>query len=445
MRGGRDEWQHDLNDAGDAVGRAFTNLANDAAAEAEKGRKSPPTSDVRESLRLAAVRTRFLDAGEADAFLGTVDPVDENRRVQTHDLLLWEAKRTLLDFWGSGNHEKPEPYYRTVGHVYTSDAKELVAGAASHLQPEDQEKRVSEASQIEARLDAPDAIAFRWLDAGEWKADPAVVHVTDEKTFELQYGLAGPKGAPAGRPVVWAMAGLKLQAPADAGDPHSLGGLSPNPADYSLPYTVAPLRPTDSTPEQAAKLKDVDKSDFVVSGLFRGRALGGEGLMKTPVDLHNRPDLVSYQPAPEKTARIAVQAAAADLAAFASQTGELVIVLDYSWSMTSPYDPQGPKTPSLDFHVRVLPLRSQANVAKSGGFLTATLTIAMTKICFAHLPTQSRASQGLFPLRHFTRDFSGRGLFTTCLLRRWPSFPGGRPPLRLRAGFVSRPLSPVPP
>ena len=42
--------------------------------------------------------------------------------------------------------------------------------------------------------------------------------------------------------------------------------------------------------------------------------------------------------------------------------------------------PAGPgcPSPSLDFHVRVLPLRSPANVAKSGGFLTAPLTIAMT-------------------------------------------------------------------
>ena len=64
-------------------------------------------------------------------------------------------------------------------------------------------------------------------------------------------------------------------------------------------------------------------------GLFRGRPLA----MDTPVRLHNRPDLVSYQPQEPPKAGIAVQATQDDFNKFAAKNSELVVVLDYSFSM----------------------------------------------------------------------------------------------------------------
>ena len=72
-----------------------------------------------------------LDAGEAEAWLASVDPVDENRRLQLHDLLVWQAQRTWLDYWASA--DPANPYYRTAGLVYTGDASDLVGGA--HVDP----------------------------------------------------------------------------------------------------------------------------------------------------------------------------------------------------------------------------------------------------------------------------------------------------------------------
>src|SRR5205807_3830059 len=120
----------------------------------------------------------------------------------------------------------------------------------------------------------------------------------------LLYGLVGPKDAPAGRPVVWARSGPKLIAPPEAGEPHSLDRISDQPGENSVTYTVTPDRPSEGPPpKDATQLPPNAREDsqFVAAGLYRGRTLG----MDTPVRLYNRPDLVSYQPKIEPTARIA--------------------------------------------------------------------------------------------------------------------------------------------
>ena len=73
------------------------------------------------------------------------------------------------------------------------------------------------------------------------------MHVTDEKTIQLEYGLAGPKDPPPGRPVGTAQPGPKpkLIAPADAAEPHCWERVSDRPEDTALSYTLTPDRPAD--------------------------------------------------------------------------------------------------------------------------------------------------------------------------------------------------------
>ncbi len=336
-------WQDDLDTAGDDIGRGFRLLALNAADAADKARKAP-IAEAAVPLRQAALATRFLDAGEADVVLAKVDPAAENRRVQLHDLLLWQAERTYRDYWAS--NDPANPYYRAAGLVCTLDARDLVAGsAAQDLKDEEKEARLAEVKRVETLLRNPDDFAFRWLDGRDWKTDADKVHVTDVDNIQFQYGLVGPKGAPVGRPVVWAAPGPKLEpvGAQDAGQPRPLERVADKPEDASVAYTVKPQRPAEGPPPADAQSLPParEPTDFAVNGLFRGRFRPFD----TPVILYNRPDLVSYQPKEEKTGLIAVQADAADLKEFAARNGELVVVIDYSGSMDDPVDPAKPNGP----------------------------------------------------------------------------------------------------
>ena len=319
-------WQPQVDEAGDLIAHGFQNLARDARDDAEKGRRAP-LADAAPLLRGAALKTRFLDAGETDAWLKSVDPVDENRRLQLHDLLVWQAERTRLDYWASDDPTKP--YYRAAGAYYIGDARDLAAGEPD-LKDEEKTARLGAVEQWKTKLPALDAVGFQRNDGDAWKTDEdkAPVKVTDEKTIELQYYLAGPKNAPPGRPVVWAKAGPKLIAAPEAGEPSPLTRLSDKPADSLKAYTLTP----DHGTEAAGSLGKPDDTDFAVTGLYRGRTLS----MDTAVRLYNRAELISYQPAPPDKARIAVQATKADFDLFAAKNSELVVVLDFSGSMNEP-------------------------------------------------------------------------------------------------------------
>ncbi len=234
-------WQNDLDTAGAEIGRGFQALGRNAAEAADKARKAP-IAEAAAPLRQAALATRFLDAAEADAWMASADPAAENRRVQLHDLLVWQATRTYRDYWAST--DPANPYYRAAGLVSTGDARDLVAGAAAQdLKDEEKEARLAEVKRVETLLRAPDDFAFRWLDGRDWKTDADKIHVTDVYNIQFEYGLAGPKGAPAGRPVVWAAPGPELVAAQDAGQPRPLARVADRPEDASVTYAVAPQRP----------------------------------------------------------------------------------------------------------------------------------------------------------------------------------------------------------
>jgi hypothetical protein len=64
---------------------------------------------------------------------------------------------------------------------------------------------------------------------------------------------------------------------------------------------------------------------------------------------------------------------------------------------------------SLDFHMRVLPLPTHTNPAKSARFLLFQLMIALTYFFILHMPTSLSVSQGFRasrPPARFFQDFS---------------------------------------
>jgi Mg-chelatase subunit ChlD len=328
-------WEAGLDYVGEAVGAGFRALADDAGAKTDKARKEPP-KDGAAALREADLLARRLDAGAADARLKDVDPVEENRVVQLHDLLLWQGERTYLDYWTA--EDRTNPYYRAAGHFLVADAGALVAGGAN-LSQEQTAARTADCDALQRKLLMPDDVTPVWRDAkaqpgdgprkGEvvyiYNPESKILHVTDETVVERVYGLRGTKGTPPGRPVVWALEGKRLKADPVADAPRALAKLSDDPKDSEVAFTLVPDRPA----EISAVKEDVH---HVVKGVFRGRTFQ----IDTTVRLHYRPDLTAYQPEMPKEALVSVQATRDEFAKFAAKNSEIVIVVDFSGSMTTP-------------------------------------------------------------------------------------------------------------
>jgi von Willebrand factor type A domain len=321
-------WQLGIDGVGALVAKGFLDKANSAAKAAQDG-VTAPLESVAADLHRAALDTRFLDAGMTKAVLGDLDPVDEDRRVQMVNLLVWQAKRSRLDYWDTGDLAEPKPYYRWAAHAYTGDARNLATAGVD--KDDAKQKRTTAVDEMNTLADKPGAVAIDWLnDEGAWIAAKGKTAVTDEPDFQLQYKLIGDKDVPDGRPVVWAgpeVKGdrkplLKVSKPVDAAAPHALKQAA---GETPVDYTLVPH------PGDDLHVRHVPREDatFQVRGLFRGRLLPQD----TTVQLYNRPDLISYQPRAPRDAFIAVQAEEGVFNQFAARNSEMVVVLDYSGSM----------------------------------------------------------------------------------------------------------------
>ena len=81
---------------GERVGDGFRRLAEESATDVAAGRKAAP-ADARRPLARAALTSRRIDGAAAASWLA-YDPADEDRRLQTHDLLVCQAERSWRDY-----------------------------------------------------------------------------------------------------------------------------------------------------------------------------------------------------------------------------------------------------------------------------------------------------------------------------------------------------------
>src|SRR5262249_23951738 len=141
---------------------------------AANGRTGAKLDEAAGQLRSAARWDRHLDGAAALA----LDPIDENRRLQTHDLLCWQAERMLTDHWAS---EDPDAtYYRVAGQASVADAQVLAGGNRPDLNKDQKAGRLDRTVQLGTRLTAPGEFVAKWHDGSEFQAGPAALAVTDE-------------------------------------------------------------------------------------------------------------------------------------------------------------------------------------------------------------------------------------------------------------------------
>ena len=116
-------WWESAGVAGDQIGRRWRRLAGDATALLDEARKDD-LAHAHVALRSAERLGRLAGGAEDPGW--DVEPAGRFRRLATHDLLLWQARRGLEDHWFD---EKGEPYYQQFARAYVEDAARLVGPA----------------------------------------------------------------------------------------------------------------------------------------------------------------------------------------------------------------------------------------------------------------------------------------------------------------------------
>jgi hypothetical protein len=312
-------WGRSLARAGERIGGAYQEMAAKVYADTEKGRQEP-LKDARTTLHQAASQSQQL-SGAAVAAWAALDPIGENRRVELHDLLVYEGRRTFADYW-AGDDPK-HPYYRDAGDLYRSAAATM-AGGDPNLTLEAKKARLAETEQFAALLAQDDTLTPRWFDGPTARPGPAILYVTDEDRVPRAFRLDKAAAAPDGIPVVWTEIGTGLR-PAQPQDLERRAVVRDRnePGDTPIEYELIA-----DHPKVASVAKE--QTTYTFTAFFRGR----RETLPTTVWLYHRPEVTSYQPEFPTTARLAIKSSQRDYDRFAAAKSELVIVVDYSFSMT---------------------------------------------------------------------------------------------------------------
>jgi hypothetical protein len=308
-------WAESADAVGAATGLRWRRLPEAVAARTAEAR-TLPLAEAAERLVVAERLAR--QAGPVFASLLTGRPAEEARRLRLHDLLVWQAERTLADHW-YGDDPQGEPYYRLAGLRYTRDARDLAGASANDLTAPQRQARLASAGGIEERLRR----------RGDLVPEvPKPIDLTSERRLTVRYVLrpTAQGWVPPGYAVAWAKTERFL-------DPLRPGRQRLDIRDRQSAPVVADLVPVRAGPP--ARLPRVDETAVALEGFYRGQVIRS----RTPVRLHRAPDTVwTEHPTGGLPAAVAVRATPDVLRRFAPQNAAVAIVLDYSGSMRAPVD-----------------------------------------------------------------------------------------------------------
>lgn len=324
----RPDETEDFARSAEAVARHWNRQAAEARQLTESGRDDEKLDKAAADLRQAARLARRLD-GAAALTLGPLQPVDENRKLQVHDLLLAQAERTLRDHWAAEDPKRP--YYRANGHALVRDARVLIGEDRAELGKQPKAGRLARAVRLDEQLDVPGDLVPGWFAGPAFQTGKAVVVLTDEERFERVYGITAPATVLHGSPVVWVERGKWLRPPSgsDAGR-RVMDSFDAKVRSDTASFVLVPEPRVVPVPQR-------DDTYHVLHGVFRGQRFE----VRTDVQLHRLPDVVSRQHR-LPLGGVAVQAPRELYDKYRAGNSAIAIVLDCSGSMCAPLKPGDP-------------------------------------------------------------------------------------------------------
>jgi Mg-chelatase subunit ChlD len=307
------EWYRSVARAGERIGRFLNELPEMADKQCEEAAGQDNLDKAAALLQSATRYARTIDGAAARTRM-TRNPIDEQRRLNMHHLLCWQAHRTFLDWWAELGQTPPRPYFQRAGTIFLDDAKQLVMGRSAQSTHEVRGSRLEQVEKERANLKPVQVIVERSerRSEGDFHPGPARFDLTpDEDDVEWLYRLRGPQADKVpGQPVVWVKADGALRIAAK--------DVPRRPIAFDDPFRVKIT--TDRTPTGAAK--------HSVKGFFRGHY----SEVETSVSMQ-RPDRVVSLPPLAGRGHVAVQTKKSLYDLYGAQNTAIALVLDCSGSM----------------------------------------------------------------------------------------------------------------
>jgi hypothetical protein len=298
---GKADWQTGLASVGERIGDLWRRLAPDIDAVVKMAREAGTVEEETSFLEGAERLCRLIDGAEVGRQTAEPGPVEELRNLRFQELLLWQARRALEDFWWG----EARPYYSLAGLAYLTDARNV------HTRLKDDNAVALEKElKLKGRLEAEGRTNFP---------------LTTEQSFDLKFKLKAGERKPRGYVVTW----VNLDPPeADRLlelDYPKKGEREVTPAITGKSTVCKVKNRYQDSDWKGEPIRPRQTAHVRLRGFYRGQLPGQD----TRVDLYPQADTIVYQyPMPE-ISRIAARGDS-DI-----QGGSLSIVLDYSGSMTS--------------------------------------------------------------------------------------------------------------
>lgn len=290
-------WHQRMAAAGEQIAKSWQQCYDDIRKGFEANQKSGKLEDAVRELKSAEHLCRLVSgsAGSPPAD----SPVEALRRLRMHDLFIWQARRTIDDYYFDDFTNPATTYYVRAARDYLADAKKLVELSADA-------DLTAERQALARSMEKTDAQLTRLVAAGD-----KTKAVTTQRQFPVQWTLTKEGKAIDGVPMVWLELRDRLQS-----------------SNKDLPRERKPLK--DGLPAkvtyQLTKAPENGDSPVTLRMVFRGQRLSPETLVR----MYEAADTVVYRFPPPKESGLAIR-----MKDF--HYGAVSFILDCSGSMDAPY------------------------------------------------------------------------------------------------------------
>ena len=147
-------WSDSLREVSEQIGWHFREMIAAIVGDLDEANQIE-LKFVQKHLDRAGYLARLLDS--ATALPRDRSPASEERRYWTHEMLLWQAKRTAADGWASlTTGPTTKPYCEEAGERYVQAAEKLILGNNPAFETRERDRRLFKAKNTRALLKSPE-------------------------------------------------------------------------------------------------------------------------------------------------------------------------------------------------------------------------------------------------------------------------------------------------